>query len=665
MAAMSPADTIARLPAPPPAGVSARADGSRLHIDVRAATARWLHWTAGLGCLPAFLTTLVLIALVTAHVRSGRLLHGPLLAGEIVALAVVVPFGLILFALFASALARGQVVFDGQTLFVEQTNRRFALPAGAIADVRVWVSHRRALDFDPALPPGRFIARRPAHAVEVRLRDGRLRFFRTYGAAQVRWVADALRAALGLPGEAPLVTARDDDDGRERDPDGPAAAADMTYRLERHAFVHVPLWLGLLIAAGGGWFARLGIQSHDWPSVDGRVLESNVFERRNDSAAALVFGYTYHAGGTDHTSDHVGYGRDLTGSFVESHPAGAPVRVYYDPAEPARSVLVPGAGAGVWFFVVAGSLLVLLSIPMMRVPVPTPAQLALLRRYRAGDARPGAALGVTDDADDVIRWDLPADLAEREVRHWRRSHGWMSARAAALSVAAVGGLYAMFGPFLPPRLWWMLAAVAGGFAALLGAPVLLVRVRAPGRPLTYRLSAAGIEVPRRDAPLWTWEQLADFRLEPHPLDPATRVALFRAKGGGAKALRLPLPGGDAGDRAVRAIRERLPEVKNPDGDFVARHALSDGWLAFGLLLAVAVGGIGGEVASRHAADLWAWRRVVLLVALVAGPGTWWALCVRARFGRAPVRFVALVFNFVALVAGVLWHLRRSIPVNGE
>ncbi len=94
--------------------------------------------------------------------------------------------------------------------------------------------------------------------------------------------------------------------------------------------------------------------SLSWPTVQGRVLASDVLTRysdqsRYDRASVL---YQYVVGGTTYSSDTVFHSAvRLSGNIqraretVSRYPVGSEVRVYYDPDDPEAAVLVPGTAA--------------------------------------------------------------------------------------------------------------------------------------------------------------------------------------------------------------------------------------------------------------------------------------------------------------------------------
>jgi len=111
----------------------------------------------------------------------------------------------------------------------------------------------------------------------------------------------------------------------------------------------------MLIAAGLALWAWLGQRragrSHLWPFTEGRVEACEIERIAGGSDAdeyLLQIRYAYRAAGLDHTGTRhswAGNPRSTRRAEIEAIAAplaaGSPVRVYYDPARPADSVLDP------------------------------------------------------------------------------------------------------------------------------------------------------------------------------------------------------------------------------------------------------------------------------------------------------------------------------------
>ncbi len=91
------------------------------------------------------------------------------------------------------------------------------------------------------------------------------------------------------------------------------------------------------------WLRARAAQSRQWPSVEGTVLESRV-DAAHLEFMKPVLRYQYTVDGCRYVGFRVafsGYGvsRQAMARLIEPYPAGRPVRVYYDPGNPASAVL--------------------------------------------------------------------------------------------------------------------------------------------------------------------------------------------------------------------------------------------------------------------------------------------------------------------------------------
>jgi Protein of unknown function (DUF3592) len=110
--------------------------------------------------------------------------------------------------------------------------------------------------------------------------------------------------------------------------------------------------IGVVLLVFGGYMGVQGERSRHWPIASGIITESSVQPnysvtgRRRRSRSARIT-YRYPVNGTFYTSDLISYGKGLFDNEytqVRLYPQGARVEVRYDPGNPARAVLDPGAG---------------------------------------------------------------------------------------------------------------------------------------------------------------------------------------------------------------------------------------------------------------------------------------------------------------------------------
>jgi hypothetical protein len=116
------------------------------------------------------------------------------------------------------------------------------------------------------------------------------------------------------------------------------------------AFIALGVCLMILLERG----RRIGVASRQWPHTEGIVLESSLQERMSGHSApvySVKVRYRYEVAGIEHEGDTFSYQgidahKETPTKIVESLPKGQPVDVYYDPATPTKSVLLPGAKTG-------------------------------------------------------------------------------------------------------------------------------------------------------------------------------------------------------------------------------------------------------------------------------------------------------------------------------
>ena len=98
-----------------------------------------------------------------------------------------------------------------------------------------------------------------------------------------------------------------------------------------------------------------GLESTKWPSVPGVMTESSVSEtfdtQQGTTNKRVIVEYKYAVAGKALQGDRVSIGNtgEAKNDIVARYPKGKAVQVFYDPRNPAASVLEPGAeGAETW-----------------------------------------------------------------------------------------------------------------------------------------------------------------------------------------------------------------------------------------------------------------------------------------------------------------------------
>lgn len=185
------------------------------------------------------------------------------------------------------------------------------------------------------------------------------------------------------------------------------------------------LIIGVALAATGSmvtlWLGKPlrdeAVASASWPTTDGRIVRSTLQQRRDDGAwqHTAEIDYEYEVAGTSFMGTRAWIGDDYWSSpgsefrdAVQRYPVGRQVNVHYDPAEPARSVLEPGAtwSSSIGYFVglgllIGGSLMLLAAI----------APLLIMIVALAGSSRPEPR----DEWHDFDRTPSPPSRGGRET----------------------------------------------------------------------------------------------------------------------------------------------------------------------------------------------------------------------------------------------------------
>jgi hypothetical protein len=109
--------------------------------------------------------------------------------------------------------------------------------------------------------------------------------------------------------------------------------------------------VGAFLLYHAGRSAMKGVTSAHWPTIEGRVLSSQVKSEGGKNGGTVYSAdihYAYTVNGGSFTSRRVRFGGINTGNriypaqFVEKYPAGSSVKVYYSASDPSMAVLEPG-----------------------------------------------------------------------------------------------------------------------------------------------------------------------------------------------------------------------------------------------------------------------------------------------------------------------------------
>jgi hypothetical protein len=111
------------------------------------------------------------------------------------------------------------------------------------------------------------------------------------------------------------------------------------------------LVLGLLATTISIFNFTSAANSTDWSYTTGRVIESKLLRasKQGGSRGRMAsVKYVYTVNGNNYQNDRISYLHSLgyntvpNREFVNNHPVGTQIKVYYDPSEPSHSTLIPG-----------------------------------------------------------------------------------------------------------------------------------------------------------------------------------------------------------------------------------------------------------------------------------------------------------------------------------
>ena len=132
------------------------------------------------------------------------------------------------------------------------------------------------------------------------------------------------------------------------------------------------LVIGLVVLFAMGRNVLQGRKSQAWPTAPGKVQYTGMEtyqSRDEDGSTSTTYGatiqYTYNVGGQEYESNRRTFANVRTSSrrraeqILAKYPQGSPVNVYYDPENPAESVLETGVGLGAYALLVFAAILTL------------------------------------------------------------------------------------------------------------------------------------------------------------------------------------------------------------------------------------------------------------------------------------------------------------------
>jgi hypothetical protein len=142
--------------------------------------------------------------------------------------------------------------------------------------------------------------------------------------------------------------------------------------LTLRALLYAPFFLaGLLSIAYGIYLVLLARKSAEWPKTEGTVTRFKITQDGGPDESNLPAAevrYRYSVDDKQYSGDLVAFGTrnmhtnlGLVERLARAYPKGTRVQVAYDPENPGRAVLEPGATA--WAWVICGIGCGFLSVP--------------------------------------------------------------------------------------------------------------------------------------------------------------------------------------------------------------------------------------------------------------------------------------------------------------
>lgn len=138
------------------------------------------------------------------------------------------------------------------------------------------------------------------------------------------------------------------------------------------------LLMGLALIQDRVRLLLAGQQSLDWPTVTGQVVDATASAVAGTQVGLgwrVQVSYEYEVDERKFAGDRLRFSRRLGGrtqgqaeQAVVSYAPGGPIEVYYDPEQPARSVLVPGPDRRAWFGLIVGFGLTAIAVTFWTVP---------------------------------------------------------------------------------------------------------------------------------------------------------------------------------------------------------------------------------------------------------------------------------------------------------
>ncbi|MBM4154240.1 MAG: DUF3592 domain-containing protein [Lentisphaerae bacterium] len=189
-------------------------------------------------------------------------------------------------------------------------------------------------------------------------------------------------------------------------------------------------------------FARATDAKRRFVPAEGRVIESAVDTHSDSDGNTYGFRirYSYEAGGTTHEGKRYAFGEMKSSDgqtrarqLVRQHPAGSAITVYYDPGDPADSVIVRDPDPSLYFMLLFLTPFVLVGLGMGTATFMIPAKRRAVARFMEAPAR--------------VPWEIPGwgvmrqDFDGYVVRPRASPGGLLMAGAIGIGVTCFVGIF--------------------------------------------------------------------------------------------------------------------------------------------------------------------------------------------------------------------------------
>ncbi|MEM1353813.1 MAG: DUF3592 domain-containing protein [Planctomycetota bacterium] len=351
-------------------------DGFRIEFKVRDPR-RLRLW------LVAAMVPLILVAVAgVGFIRAAGFSQwwGYALAVLLGALGLAVFF--VLIVVLITFCISGRVIYDGSALFFgngpgnESTNG-YCFPLDEIVGLRLYRTGQSVKSYCLAAPLTQIRATTEQARCEVVTPDGVIQVLNDWAIDEARWAMQVIASQSGLcilPDRTP-------------EQDKPEIVLTSNSNLwsgkDKWKIALAASVCALLFAAMGFYSIWQVREAANWPQTTAALTRCEM-GKDSDGDPVIKVKYRYRVDGRSYTGERyslVGLGEREQQRFVDSHPIGTSITIYYDPTDPDRATIRRDHGSARpwgWFFcpgIVVIGLIVLFIIPIK------PEQISLHQRY--------------------------------------------------------------------------------------------------------------------------------------------------------------------------------------------------------------------------------------------------------------------------------------------